>query len=232
MDIKNETYKTILGQFFQIHLSIQTLYYQRNFNTHKFLKNLKLIVFWMDETNLKIGFKIVSYLDFKKRCFPFRNLYRHYSSRSITVTKRANDYSWLIVDANVPMLFLWKEANKWNVCGIVASIIRFQDGILTVASVVRMKALSGHVKEIDRGGEVCVWKKTLWKKREIKKWRQIKDTVRDHFSNVSNGTALNCTKKMNNYSLVCWPFLVNVILRVAVSICFQPYFEPNCIGYC
>ena len=169
MDIKNETYKTILGQFFQIHLSIQTLYYQRNFNTHKFLKNLKLIVFWMDETNLKIGFKIVSYLDFKKRCFPFRNLHRHYSSRSITVTKRANDYSWLIVDANVPMLFLWKEANKWNVCGIVASIIRFQDGILTVASVVRMKALSGHVKEIDRGGEVCVWKKTLWKKREIKK---------------------------------------------------------------
>ena len=166
MDTKNKTYKTIFGQFFQIHLSIQTLYYQRNFNTHKFLKNLKLIVFWMDETNLKIGFKIVSYLDFKKRCFPFRNLHRHYSSRSITVTKRANDYFWLIVDANVPMLFLWKEANKWNVCGIVASIIRFQDGILTVASVVRMKALSGHVKEIDREREMCVCGKEHCGKRE------------------------------------------------------------------
>lgn len=41
MDTKNKTYKTIFGQFFQIHLSIQTLYYQRNFNTHKIPKKPK-----------------------------------------------------------------------------------------------------------------------------------------------------------------------------------------------
>lgn len=46
-----------------------------------------------------------------------------------------------------------------------------------------------------RGRGVCVEKNTVEKEGDKKKWRQIKDTVRDHFSNVSNGTALNCTKK-------------------------------------